>query len=131
MGTRKNNGQFDVGNSFGVGRPSRAVELDYLKALSDAVPVGAWAEICQRAVDDAKNGDAKARQWLSEHLLAGSSLLELAKLEAVGVTSGDHVRGIVDYELNGGSVLERVLKEEQGATVLERSIHFAQEKTGT
>lgn len=131
MGTRKVNGQFDAGNKFGVGRPARAVELDYLKALSDAVPVNAWVEICQRAVEDARAGDAKARQWLSEHLLSGATLLELAKLDAVGVTPGDHIRATMDKELNGEDIIKRVLQESEGATVLERAIQFAQEKTGT
>jgi hypothetical protein len=28
-----------------------------------------WQEICGRAVSDAKNGDAKAREWLGKHLM--------------------------------------------------------------
>jgi len=33
------------------------------------VSAGDWEEVCQRAVDDAKAGDGKARQWLADYLL--------------------------------------------------------------
>jgi uncharacterized protein YfaS (alpha-2-macroglobulin family) len=47
----------------------RAVELDYLAARADAVPLGRWRKIVDRAVEDAERGDPKARRWLAEHLL--------------------------------------------------------------
>ena len=66
---RKPNGQFDMGNAGGPGRPRRAVESDYLRALSEACPPDTWQEICQKAVELAKQGDPKAREWLASHLL--------------------------------------------------------------
>ena len=47
----------------------RPVEREYLGALNAAAPISKWKKICQRAVDDALAGDAKAREWLSKWLM--------------------------------------------------------------
>lgn len=72
--TRKPNGQFAKGNPGGPGRPSRVVEADYLRALSDACDMDSWREICEKAVADAKAGDAKARVWLAKYLCGEAKL---------------------------------------------------------
>lgn len=41
----------------------------YLATLRQCVSVTDWQEICAKAVRDAKRGDHRARQWLSDHLL--------------------------------------------------------------
>jgi len=97
---RNSSGQFANGNKFGIGRPKRAVELDYIAALSDAVPVETWRGIVKRAVDDAANGDDKARTWLSKYLLGARTLDDAAQLEALGVTPADYVRAVVDADAN-------------------------------
>ena len=66
---RDRRGRFAPGNAGGPGRPRRRTEADYLAALSDQVPLDAWSQIVERAVGDAIAGDAKARDWLSKHLL--------------------------------------------------------------
>lgn len=68
---RDRSGKFAKGNAGGPGRPSRAVERDYLAALSDRCPPDVWAEVVDRAVEDARKGDAAARAWLSKYLLGG------------------------------------------------------------
>jgi hypothetical protein len=80
---RTSRGQFAPSNPGGPGRPRRATERDYLAALSEACPPGVWREIIERAVIDAKDGDAKAREWLARYLIGGpkqeaESLLSLA-----------------------------------------------------
>lgn len=81
---RQTNGRFAKGNSGGPGRPRRRVEADYLAALCDAVPPDAWQAIVRRAVADAKEGDAKARDWLSRYLLGNATTLtELASAPAL------------------------------------------------
>jgi hypothetical protein len=78
---RDANGRFRPGHPGGPGRPRRAVEADYLAALSEAVTVETWMRIVARAVEDAEQGDAKARAWLSSYLVgkpAGDALLMLA-----------------------------------------------------
>jgi hypothetical protein len=81
---RTTNGRFAVGNPGGPGRPRRAVEADYLAALGDAVPLDRWKAIVERAVTDAEQGDAKAREWLSRYVTGGmpTGLTSLAAYEA-------------------------------------------------
>jgi hypothetical protein len=47
--THTSNGRFAVGNPGGPGRPRRAIEREYLAALSDTVSLGDWREIVERA----------------------------------------------------------------------------------
>jgi hypothetical protein len=82
---RDDRGRFAQGNCGGPGRPRRAVERDYLAALADAVSIDRWRAIVDRAVEDASQGDAKARQWISEYLTGkptGDGLAQLANAEA-------------------------------------------------
>lgn len=76
MTGRKTNGQFDVGNPGGPGRPRRQVEVDYLRALADECPPDTWREVCRKAVELAKAGDAPARAWLSKYLCGEATLLQ-------------------------------------------------------
>jgi hypothetical protein len=76
---RNTNGTFGPGNPGGPGRPRRAVEREYLSALAEAVALEDWRQIVARAVQDAKAGDARAREWLSKHLM-GDDPLALAEL---------------------------------------------------
>jgi hypothetical protein len=64
-----------------AGRPRRAIEREYLVVLADAVPLDTWREICQAAVETAKAGDPKARDWLARYLI-GSQPLNLVALVA-------------------------------------------------
>jgi len=76
MTGRKPDGTFDKGNPGGPGRPRRAVEADYLRALSEVCPLATWREVCQKAVDLAKEGDAPARAWLAKYLCGEATLRE-------------------------------------------------------
>ena len=81
---RAEDGGFLPGNAGGPGRPRRAVETDYLRVLSDACPLDDWQTIVGRAVEDAKAGDAKARDWLGRYVLGeqgGHPLEILARKE--------------------------------------------------
>ena len=62
---RDEHGRFAEGNAGGPGRPRRTVERDYLAVLSEAVSLDDWRAVVARAVDDAKAGDARARDWLA------------------------------------------------------------------
>jgi hypothetical protein len=96
-------GHFKRGNPGGPGRPRRAVERQYLAALSDAVTLDTWRAIVEAAVTAAKNGDGKAREWLTRYLI-GERPLTLADLAA------DEVAGLgADQD-----VLERLVRREQG-----------------
>ena len=84
MSDRKPNGRFARGNAGGPGRPRRAIEVEYLAALSDAVSLDDWRKVCQAAVKAAKEGDAKARDWLTKYLIGEKplSLTDVAADEA-------------------------------------------------
>jgi hypothetical protein len=103
-------GQFAEGNPGGPGRPRRAIERDYLAALSDACGPETWREIVERAVADAKNGDAKAREWLAHYLLGIPALGWLHKLAVEELTDPDPV---------GAEVERRQTRAEQEQTVAE------------
>jgi hypothetical protein len=74
-------GRFAPGNPGGPGRPRRAVERDYLGALSENVTLDDWKAVVTTAVKDAKSGDAKARDWLAKYLL-GDKPPALADIDA-------------------------------------------------
>jgi hypothetical protein len=98
---RKENGQFNTGNGGGPGRPKRAVELEYLAALSDVVPLDLWKKVCKRAADDASGGDAKAREWLTHYLIGGDARLSaLARLDVLGISPGEMIAAEADAELH-------------------------------
>jgi hypothetical protein len=84
---RDTNGRFAAGNCGGPGRPRRAVEANYLSALSEAVSVKTWKRIVQKAVKEALAGDRHAREWLGDYLLGkpqNDKLLDLVAKETVG-----------------------------------------------
>ena len=69
---RDNQGRFSKGNPGGPGRPRRAVEEDYLAALSDQLSIERWENIVTRAIEDAENGDHRARDWIARYALGPS-----------------------------------------------------------
>jgi hypothetical protein len=84
------NGRFAPGCPGGPGRPRRAVEADYLAALSDAVPLKTWKKIVQRAVEDALAGNRHAREWVGNYVLGKpekNNLLDLAAREMANFDS--------------------------------------------
>jgi hypothetical protein len=86
---RDRNGKFIEGNAGGPGRPPRATEREYLLALSESCSPADWEEIVVKAVDDAKDGDAKARPWLAGYLVCQpGSRGEMLHTLAVEVAAG-------------------------------------------
>ena len=81
-----NQNKLKVAHPDEPGPPRRAVEREYLATLSEAVPLDAWREIIAAAVEKAKAGDAKARDWLARYLLGEKpmTLTDLAADEAGG-----------------------------------------------
>jgi hypothetical protein len=66
---RDGRGRFAVGNRGGPGRPRRATEAEYLRALCCIVSLEDLRAIARRAVADAKKGSARARDWVTKYLL--------------------------------------------------------------
>lgn len=67
---RDESGKFKKGEyRGGPGRPKAEREAAYMRILSQAVKPEDWIEIVDRAVLDAKRGDATARKWLADYLI--------------------------------------------------------------
>jgi hypothetical protein len=98
---RNSNGTFAKGNRGGPGRPRRDVEYDYLVALSQGVKLADWKKIVKRASDDAKQGDWRAREWLSRYLLGLSPprLFDAVAADAAGLSTDQRI-GRRGQELN-------------------------------
>ena len=86
---RDGKGQFAPGNRGGPGRPRRIVEQDYQTAIYGEISLDDVCEIAACAVEDAKNGNPKVRDWVTARVLGTKpmSLLELAVNEQAGVTA--------------------------------------------
>lgn len=69
---RTADGKFAKGNPGGPGRPPRKQEIAYLKALHEAVSLADWKELCVSALEQAKAGDYRAREWLSRYLVGSA-----------------------------------------------------------
>jgi hypothetical protein len=88
---------FQKGNPGGPGRP-RGRTKHLMDAAIEAVPVDDWVKVVTKALEQAKEGDAKAREWLSK-LLVGSDPLPLAQLvdelqeELEKIRNGRHISG--------------------------------------
>ena len=82
-------GNFAKGNPGGPGRPPRATERDYLIATTEACSVEDWQMVVTKAVEDAKAGDVKAREWLSNHLIGRAG----ERSEVLHVLAVEHAAG--------------------------------------
>ncbi len=106
---RDREGKFVPGTQGGPGRPPRKVESEYLRTLAEVCPPEVWKQICQKAVQNALAGEARARDWLSRYLLGETTVGQLAApqtqakafaqlCEALGVTPSDNG---LDADLGG------------------------------
>jgi hypothetical protein len=64
-----------------------------LARLNSAVTLDDWQQIVDRAVLDAKNGDAKAREWIAKHVIGDNppSLTSLAAAQQAGMSIDDQI----------------------------------------
>lgn len=86
-GQRNTRGQFVKGNTAGAGnrggRPRRATEERYLRALSREVSLSDWVKIVRIAKELALMGDDKARAWLGNYLIGKPTEYVQADVSAV------------------------------------------------
>ena len=102
---RDSNGRFAQGNRGGLGRPKRVTERSYLNVMQLACSPETWREIVEKAVTDAKSGDAKAREWLAGYLVGkpeglAPTLRRMAIEDAAGIEGGISKNDIVMAELD-------------------------------
>ena len=67
---RDSKGRFVKGASGNPqGRLPKQTETSYLQVSESVCTFDVWREIVAKAVEQAKRGDARARQWLSDYLV--------------------------------------------------------------
>jgi hypothetical protein len=66
---RDEKGRFQKGNNGGPGRPTKEREVRFYEITLSSVTFDDWRAIVERAVADAKRGDASARKWLADYLI--------------------------------------------------------------
>lgn len=78
----------------------RPIEREYLATLNAVVSLDTWKTICQKAVDEALAGDAKARDWLSRWLMTFETrpLTVLAAEESMHMGSSQATRHEIDEQ---------------------------------
>jgi hypothetical protein len=110
-GFRDERGRFTAGNPGGPGRPHRAVEREYLAVLGDGVSLDDWRAIVGAAVEGAKAGDARAREWLARYLL-GETTLTLTDLAAdeLSKVGPEHDIGATAYQRQEARARDEVFK---------------------
>lgn len=89
MAERDDKGRFLKGQSGNpTGRPID--QFKYLKRMGAAVTAKDWREIIDKAVFQAKRGDPRAREWLSQYLMGKPP-------QQVDVEHDGLIRFLVDY----------------------------------
>ena len=91
---RDNNGRFVKGISGNPhGRPSRPKEEQYYRILMTTCTDKDWRAIIDKAIAQAKHGDAVARKWLADYLIGAP----VQRQEITGL-EGSALEIIVTYE---------------------------------
>ncbi|MDD4465770.1 MAG: hypothetical protein PHY25_03735 [Dehalococcoidales bacterium] len=102
MRQRDEKGRFIKGNNANPnGRPPKAREQEFLNVTIAAVSCGDWIEIIQKAVSQAKKGDASARKFLADYLIGPPTVkTDLTtngeSINAIGVTGVDYRSAITN-----------------------------------
>jgi len=88
--------------------------------LSERLSLDDWRSIVDRAVQDARAGDARARDWLSRYALGSEpmSLTALAVRERMQVSSEAELEALIDRERTPAA--ERMMTEAvEGSSLLQ------------
>lgn len=94
MAERDDNGRFVKGQTGNPkGRPKRRTEEEYLDATISRVALKDWREIVDKAVQQAKRGDSRARAWLSDYVLGPPA----QRLQVSGPDDGPIPVDLVNY----------------------------------
>lgn len=81
---RDERGRFKKGHPGGPGRPRRQTEEQRLAAFRRAVSQEDWSAIIRRAVEQAKDGDRHARQFLAGYLIGKPTEYVVADVQQRG-----------------------------------------------
>lgn len=113
-------GHFRPGNPGG-GRKRAVTQYSYLKATVETCSVDDWQAIVRKAVENAKEGDSAAREFLARYLMGAPrhvspTALDVATHEVIGNDLVEGRTGLVCNILKGiGCTAETVLNTLEGA----------------
>lgn len=91
MVARDETGKFAKGNEGGPGRPKKEREQRFYEITLSTVTFEDWKAIVEKAVTDAKRGDATARKWLSDYLMGQP----VQRTELTGADGGEIILKVV------------------------------------
>lgn len=118
MENRDSKGRFLKGApGISPGRPSRAVEDSYLDATIGSVSLDEWREVVCKALEQAKDGDAKARDWLSKYLIPEQAVKLLFAADDLGQEGPRRFKLIVPPPQVGPHGEQDVIEGETGGDV--------------
>lgn len=86
----------------------RPIERDYLKTFADRITPEVWGEVVDAALTAAKEGDAKAREWITR-LVLGSDPMQLsglARREQAGIGAQEEMAAEVEIDHTDWMVLQ-------------------------
>src|SRR5215213_7655665 len=107
---RNDLGHFAAGWSGGPGRPANPYKRRYADALAGQLSDEQWRGIVNRAINDATNGDHRARAWLSDHVM-GRPTPTLNLYGADAALLSDVLRAITERGLSPDAILKTLLEE--------------------
>lgn len=94
---RDSKGRFVKGASGNPqGRLPKQIEQSYLQVSESVCTFDVWREITMKAIEQAKRGDARARQWLSDYLIGKPLQMIMAvqdKQENALIITWDDIQG--------------------------------------
>ncbi|MBD3299827.1 MAG: hypothetical protein GF347_00565 [Candidatus Moranbacteria bacterium] len=103
---RDSKGRFLKGNKGSPGRAPIATERKYLASMTSVVSVDDWIEITEQAVEDAKGGNWRARDWLSKYLVGPPAYAIQMQMEEIEEDSGRKIKKMTALMRNLVGVLE-------------------------
>src|SRR5215207_2624672 len=103
-------GRFLEGTSAGPGRPPNPRKRQFTDALASRITAERWNEIVDRAVQDALNGDHRARVWLADHIM-GKPANTLNLKGADAALLADLLAALAERRLSPAKIFEALLDE--------------------
>ena len=102
-------------------------EMSYLEAMADIVTLADWEQIVVRAVNDAVEGDDKARGWLSDYLI-GKPITRIASIAQVSNSQmgederAEYLAAIFQTQISGEDILDvKSFSENRDSAIINRN----------
>ena len=102
-------------------------EMSYLEAMADIITLADWEQIVVRAVNDAVDGDSKARTWISDYLI-GKPITRIASIAQVSNSQmgederAEYLAAIFQTQISGDDILDvKSFSENRDSAIVNRN----------